>query len=358
MVFRFSRKFAAVTALVGAAALMTSCSGGPSEGSASADFVYAASGGYTEEYEQQLGKTLFAGYTSDTGGEITVTKGDCGINTLAQEVAAGNVTASIYVFCSTAEKQQAIEQGLLQKIDRDVVPTDLVQDDHVDDYGIDFASWTMGLAYDGAVYPNHPTSIGDFFDTEKFPGKRCVSNFPMYSGLFEAALVHDGVAPKDIYPFDFDRVYAQLDRIKSDILFFSNTAEGGQNLLTGQCGMMLNGAGDTKIMADQNPERDIRFVQEDGVGAYAAIGIPKGAPNPEAANKYLKSIIENRKGLAEMLVSKAGYAVMLKDQLPVPDELSDWAGVLTSDDFFPMDERWYLDNIGTILERWNVWIVS
>ncbi|WP_040167304.1 extracellular solute-binding protein [Microbacterium gorillae] len=352
----------AITTVVGAALValtVSACSSDASQaGTESADFVYFAAGAYTEEYEQLIDRSLFSTYTEQTGGQVTIQKGDCGINALAQQVEANNVTASVFVFCSTAEKAMAAEQGLLQKIDPKVVPTNLVEDDHVDEYGIDFGAWTMGLAYDGDVYPTAPTSIGDFFDTDKFPGKRCVSNFPMYAGVFEAALLHDGVAAADIYPLDLDRAYAQLDRIKDDILFFANTAEGGQNLLTKQCGLLLTSAGDTKIMQAQNPDRNIQFVQKDGVDAYAAIGIPKGAPNPTAANAYLKSIIENRDGLKKMLIGVAGPAVLLKDPIPVPDELKDWSGVLTGDGFFPMDERWYMDNLGEISERWNTWLVG
>ncbi|WP_040167302.1 extracellular solute-binding protein [Microbacterium gorillae] len=357
--FTRSKPIIAAGATAAALLLLTSCSGSPAAGDASSpDFVYFAAGGYTGEFEKVIERTLFAAYGEATGGQVQVQKGDCGISNLAQQVQANNVTASLWVFCSTAELDIAAEEGLLQPIDTDVVPVDLIQEDHHTEYGVDFGAWTMGLAYDADAVKTAPTSIGDFFDTETFPGKRCVSNFPVGSSIFEAALLHDGVAPEDIYPMDLDRAYAAFDRIKSDILFFSGTAEGNQNLLTGQCSLLITSAGDTKITADQNPDRDIRFVQEDGVNAFAAMGIPKGAPNPTAANEYMKVVIEDRDAQSEMLANTVVVPVLLTEPLETPAGLEEWSGLLSGKGFFTSDERWYFENFDTILQRWNDWLVS
>ena len=57
-----------------------------------------------------------------------------------------------------------------------------------------------------------PEGWADFFDTAKFPGKR---GFWDYSagGIFEFALLADGVAPADLYPLDLERATAKLDTI-------------------------------------------------------------------------------------------------------------------------------------------------
>ena len=54
------------------------------------------------------------------------------------------------------------------------------------------------LAYDHEAYGDaRPTSIVDFFDTNKFPGKRAIRNDPTV--IMERALMADGVNRDDVY---------------------------------------------------------------------------------------------------------------------------------------------------------------
>ena len=60
-----------------------------------------------------------------------------------------------------------------------------------------------------------PEGWADFFDTTKFPGKRGMWDYSA-GGIFEFALLADGVAPADLYPLDLDRATTKLDTIKDD----------------------------------------------------------------------------------------------------------------------------------------------
>ena len=51
---------------------------------------------------------------------------------------------------------------------------------------------------------NVPAGWADYFDTTKFPGKRGAWDYSE-GGMFEFALMADGVAPKDLYPLDLAR---------------------------------------------------------------------------------------------------------------------------------------------------------
>ncbi|WP_040167303.1 extracellular solute-binding protein [Microbacterium gorillae] len=349
---------AGVTAL--AALLLTACSGAAdgTEESASADFTIFAAGGYTGEYEEAQKQTIIAGYTADTGGVVSMQKGDCGLSTLEQQVSAGNVTSSLWVFCNKAELDQAITEGLVQKYDADVVPTDLVAEGHFNEYGVDFGAWNIGLAYDADAVSTPPTSIADFYDLERFPGTRCLSNYPVTAGALESALLSDGVSPDAVYPPDLPRAYAALDRIKDHILFYAGSAEGNQDLLTGQCALLMTSAGDLKLTAEENPDRDLRFVQEDGLNAYSAMAIPTGAPNPAAASAYMKSIIENRDAQSDMLSRTAVTPIVLADPLPVPADLAGWEGMISRKGYLDQNAIWYRDNYDSMLAEWNAWLLE
>ena len=68
-----------------------------------------------------------------------------------------------------------------------------------------------------------PSEIADFFDTDKFPGKRGVHTWA--NGFIQMALVADGVKPSGVYTVlkdqtgAVDRAFAMMDKIKDDPLF-------------------------------------------------------------------------------------------------------------------------------------------
>jgi len=73
-----------------------------------------------------------------------------------------------------------------------------------------------------------PSTIQDFFDVEKFPGKRGVHTWA--NAIVEMALYADGVAIPDIYDVlstqeGQDRAFNKLDSIKDHVVFWSAGAK-------------------------------------------------------------------------------------------------------------------------------------
>ncbi|RWD96179.1 MAG: ABC transporter substrate-binding protein, partial [Mesorhizobium sp.] len=70
------------------------------------------------------------------------------------------------------------------------------------------------------------------WDVNSFPGVRSlVSGQYGSEGPWEEALLADGVAPKDIYPMDIDRLFKSLDRIKPDIRKWWGTGSEIQQMM-------------------------------------------------------------------------------------------------------------------------------
>ncbi|MSO65348.1 MAG: extracellular solute-binding protein [Alphaproteobacteria bacterium] len=87
-----------------------------------------------------------------------------------------------------------------------------------------------------------PTSLDDFWDTQKFPGKRALPRHPQQ--LLEFALIADGVAPADLYTVlatdaGIDRAIAKLDRLRPHLTFFKTLAESPRMLVDGEASMTL-----------------------------------------------------------------------------------------------------------------------
>jgi putative spermidine/putrescine transport system substrate-binding protein len=74
------------------------------------------------------------------------------------------------------------------------------------------------LCYSTKKWPgaNHPNSWADFWDVQKFPGRRALRRTQPLQ-MIEAALLADGVKESEFYPVNFDRAFRKLDQIKPHI---------------------------------------------------------------------------------------------------------------------------------------------
>ena len=76
---------------------------------------------------------------------------------------------------------------------------------------------SMVLCYNKKKWPgeDHPNSWADFWNVEKFPGRRVLRREALWT--MEAALKADGVKDSDFYPIDVERAFRSLDRIKPHV---------------------------------------------------------------------------------------------------------------------------------------------
>ena len=80
--------------------------------------------------------------------------------------------------------------------------------------------------------------MADFFDVEKFPGKR--SLYKWGAGMWEAALLADGVAPDKLYPLDLERAHDKIAAFKDNIVsYWGGGAESQSVLMNGEASMAM-----------------------------------------------------------------------------------------------------------------------
>ena len=82
-----------------------------------------------------------------------------------------------------------------------------------------------------------PTTMADFFDLDKFPGRRGMRRSPY--GNLEFALVADGVPVDEVYdvlstPAGVDRAFRKLDSIKDQVVWWEAGAQPPQLLADGE----------------------------------------------------------------------------------------------------------------------------
>lgn len=146
----------------------------------------------------------------------------------------------------------------------------------------------MVVAYNTEAFPNGgPQNWADFFDVEKFPGRRCMMAANVESfNVYLLALLADGVAPEDLYPFDFDRAEAKLREIMPHIGgLYSSFSMSQQLMRDGECvvAVMVNG----RALSLRNEGFPLAISWEQALTSVGVWTIAKGAPNEENAYKLL-----------------------------------------------------------------------
>lgn len=209
--------------------------------------------------------------------------------------------------------------------------------------------------YNTAMYDEAPTSCADFFDLERFPGRRGLWSSVIGNGL-EIALLGDGVAIEDVYPMDVERALAKLDTIKNNITFFQNLAVGSEGMMNDNFGMVVtaNTRGYDAAVAGATYEP----LWDCGVEQISTLGIVKGTPNIEAALALVGYATTPEAQSARMAIT-AHSPVTTTYELPDDPLLVSFLGVSHPDaSLLVMDNAWWADNFDTVEQQFQQWQVE
>ena len=144
----------------------------------------------------------------------------------------------------------------------------------------------VSLAYNTEKYSGDdaPKSWADFWNTEKFPGRRCLPAWPRF--VMEAALMADGVEKDKLYPIDMDRALKKVAEIKPQVVkWWTTSAQPPQLLLDGEADMCMAYTGSMSKLALDGAPLEVEWNQ--GFVYYDFFSIPKGAPHYDNALKLL-----------------------------------------------------------------------
>lgn len=162
-------------------------------------------------------------------------------------VEAGNVTVDV-ASVEYADGIRLCDEGVLEPIDVASLPAGADGTPAADDFipgavtecAVSTDIWSNVFAYDTTKFPEGPTTVADFFDLTKFPGKRGLKKGA--KATLELALMGDGVAAADVYkvlstPEGVDRAFAKLDTIKKDVVWWEAGSQAPQLLADGEVAM-------------------------------------------------------------------------------------------------------------------------
>ena len=120
----------------------------------------------------------------------------------------------------------------LEPLDYSVINREPILEGYADEYRVASMLYANVISYNTKQVNGTPENWADFFDLEKFPGKRTLWKNP--SETLEAALLGDGVSTESLYPLNVNRALAKLDTIKSQIVWWETGAQSQQLIADGE----------------------------------------------------------------------------------------------------------------------------
>ncbi len=133
------------------------------------------------------------------------------------------------------------ESGLFERLDRDALPhASLLLPGAVQDCGVGAFVWSTVLAFDSSRFKEPPRKWADFWDVQRFPGKRGLRKGARYN--LEIALMADGVHRRDVYAMlatepGVTRALNKLEQLNPNIVWWESGAQPPQRLASGEVSM-------------------------------------------------------------------------------------------------------------------------
>jgi len=192
----------------------------------------------------------FRPYTREAGVGIDIEHYSGGLDKIRAQVESLNIEWDV-VDLTLADTLRGCEEGLLEEFDHSMLPPapdgTPAAEDFVDGAlvpcGVGQILWSTLIAYDPRAFPaTKPKSIGDFWDTRRFPGRRAMRRVPQKN--LEWALIADGVPRTEVYEVldseaGVERAFASLGRLKPHIVWWESGDEPARLLDSGEVAMAI-----------------------------------------------------------------------------------------------------------------------
>lgn len=245
------------------------------------------------------------------------------------------------------------KQGMIEPIDYAIVDKARIREGFAWEYSVAGYFYSYIIAYDATRFgDNPPTSMADFFDIEKYPGKRGM--YKWGGGMWEALLLADGVAPDALYPLDIERAHAKLAAFKEHVAgFWGGGAESQSLLLNGDASMALIWSTRSRLI-EEDSGGDIKFTWAQGLVAPGAFAVIKGNPGGvENAMNFIASAQDPERQLVMFEALGQGPANPETDAL-IPEELRIYNPVDPANyaQQIPLDMAWYEQNYSAALDAY------
>ncbi|WP_419161492.1 ABC transporter substrate-binding protein [Candidatus Palauibacter sp.] len=360
----------AVLATVGAAALVFILARGPSQAPEGPEITVVSWGG---SYGRAYADGIQTPFSEETGVRVAMEDYNGGLAQIRAQVDVGSVYWDV-VDLEMADAMRGCDEGLLEPIDIEMLPPAPDGTPAKDDFysemqgecGAGMLFYSTVYAYNADLFRDEkPSTMADFFDLEKFPGRRGMRRVPQVN--LEFALIGDGVPLEEVYatldtPEGLDRAFDKLDTIKDQVIWWEAGAQPPQMLADGE--VVMGTAYNGRIFNAQVLEDQPFVIVWDGqLLDYGQLSVVAGTPRLDDALRFL-SFATTARSLAAMgrrisygparrsgeplVTTHLATGVEMAPHMPTSPE--NIARALRN------DWSWWVDNQDELNERFSAWL--
>ena len=324
-------------------------------------------------YARAVTRAHYEPFETATGVPLAREDYNGGLAEIRTQVDTGNVHWDL-VDLEMFDATRGCDEGLLELIPEDILGPGADGSPAAEDFwpgtltdcGVGTAFYSTVVAYHPDRFPSEkPATIGDFFDLERFPGRRGMRRSPLVN--LEFALMADGVATDRVYTVldteeGMDRAFRKLDTIKDDVVWWEAGAQPPQMLADAE--VALSTAYNGRIFNAQVLEDQPFVIIWDGqVLDIGQTGIVAGTPNLEKALDFLR-FSSSAESMAR-LTGEIAYSPTRRSAVPLvtthretgvsmlphlPTSPQNLGRALTS------DTLWWSDHLDEVNERFSAWL--
>lgn len=312
-------------------------------------------------------------FAAESGVKVHLADYNGGLAQVRAQVESGNVHWDI-IDVETQDLILGCDEGLFEPL------TDLKLPNGIDgsEPSIDFLPGAITecgvatlvgagvIAYNSEEFESDPPStIDDFFDLEKFPGKRGMRRTPIVN--LEWALIAAGVEVMDVYDVlatveGLKSAFDKLDTIKDSIVFWEAGAQPPQLLADRE--VVMTSAYNGRIFNAQVVEEQPFVIIWDGHARdYGHWAIISGSTNKGEAKKFIQyaarseslaavsnriSYAPSRKSSWQLVGKHIEMDVNMQEHMPTHPE--------NSKRHFTIDSEWWAEHKDDLTERFSTWV--
>ena len=312
-------------------------------------------------------------FEAETGIKINLEDYTGGLAQIRAQVEMGNVFWDV-VDLNMPDLVRGCDEGLLVPIEIDDLSLGADGTPAADDFvegtvtecGVTTIFFSRMIAYnDERIGDVKPSTIADFFDLEKFPGRRGMRRSPLVN--LEFALIADGVPLDEVYATlgteeGVVRAFRKLDTIKEHIVWWETAALPPQMLADGEVTMTT--AANGRIFNAQVLEgQPFVILWDSQILNTCGYGIVEGTRKLESARRFLDfastaqamadlaryiAYSPTRRSAMPLISTHAETGVDMNPHMPTTPENAVRA--------LHNDWEWWSDNGEEMNERFSTWL--
>ncbi|WP_129791508.1 ABC transporter substrate-binding protein [Sphingosinicella sp. CPCC 101087] len=314
-------------------------------------------GGSSQEAHR---RAYWQSFTRATGIRLQEDTWHGGVGVIRTKVLGGDTSWDV-VQVETEDLILGCEEGLFEPLEwsslggRDAfIPT------AVHDCGVGAMLWSYLIGWDGdRIEGPGPRTWADFWDVERFPGRRGMRRTPKYT--LEFALMADGVPASQVYPTlrtpaGIDRAFRKLDALKPNVVWWSSISQVPDLLGSGEVAMSVTSPG-RLIVANRTEGRNFRVSWDGNIYAVDYWVILSNSPRKAEAAQLLRhmTLPENQMRLPQYIPTgltsrRAGELIDPRLRLDTPSDPNNMTNALE------LDANFWVEYGDQLTQRFNAWL--